>query len=86
MDSLEIIIKNPDLIDLYGIFPLYNNMTKSLLLKDWTTSQHNCTLIAVVVLEMLYYAQNKHFNIVQKVNTQFAFVNKVPQWFVELFH
>lgn len=86
MDSLETIIKNPDSIDLYSVFSLRNNITESPLLKDRTTSQRNRALIAVVTLKILYYAQSKRFNIVQRVNIQFAFINNVLKSFVESFH
>lgn len=65
---------------------LCNNMTEPPLLEDQTSSQHNHALVAVVALSMLYYAQSEHFNIIQKLNTQFAFTNNVPKRFVESFH
>lgn len=49
--------------------PLCNNMTELVLLKDQTTSQRNHALVAVVVLLILCYVQNKRFNIIQRVNT-----------------
>lgn len=69
MNSLEIIIDDPNANDLYGILPLRNNMTEPPLLKDQTISQRDSALIAVVALEILYYAQSEHFNILQRVNT-----------------
>ncbi len=86
VDSLETIIQDLNLIDLHDIPPLRNNMTKSPLLQYRTTFQCNCTLIAVVALEILCYAQNKCFNIMQRVNIQFTFANNVPQRFIESFH
>ncbi len=35
---------------------------------------------------MLYYARSERSNIVQRVNTQFAFANNVPKRFVESLH
>lgn len=43
---------------------LRDNMTESLLLKHQISSQHSCTLVVVIVLFILYYVQNKYFNIV----------------------
>ena len=65
---------------------LYNNMTETPLLENQIISQHNYALFAVVALSMLCYAQSKRFNIVQKVNTQFAFANNILKQFIELFH
>ncbi len=86
VDNSETIIKDPDLIDLHSIPPLRDNMTEPPLLEDWTTFQRNCALITVVALGMLCYTQSKRSNIVQRVNTQFAFANNVPKQFVESFH
>ncbi len=61
-------------------------MTESPWLEDWTNSQRNCTLIVVVALGILCYAQSKWSNIVQRVNIQFAFANNVLKRFVESFH
>ncbi len=58
-------------------------MIKPSLLEDWTTSQHNHTLVTVIVLLMLCYIQNKYSNIVQKVNIQFAFANNISKCFVK---
>lgn len=55
MNSSETIIKDLDLIDFYNIFPLCNNITKSLLLENQTNSQYNYALIIVIALEMLCY-------------------------------
>lgn len=86
VNSSETIIHNSHAIDFYNIPLLRDNMTEPPLLKDQTTSQRNRTLIAVVALGMLCYARNKCSNIMQRVNTQFAFANNVPKRFVELFH
>ena len=59
---------DPDVMNNNDI-PLHNNMTEPPLLEDQTISEHNCALYAVVALLMLCYAQNKRFNIVQRVNT-----------------
>lgn len=77
MNSPETIIDDPDLIDLYDISSLCNNMTFPPQLEDWTTSHCDYALIAVVALQILCNIQSKRFNIVQKVNTQFAFANNV---------
>ncbi len=86
MNSSETIIEDSDSIDHHGIPLLYNNMTKPSLLKDRITSQRNRAWIAVVALGMLCYAQSKRSNILQRVNTQFAFAKNVPKQFIESFH
>lgn len=68
VDSSDANIADLDAMSNNNMF-LCNNMTKSLLFKDRTTFQRNCTLIAIIALSILYYAQKKCFNIVQKVNT-----------------
>lgn len=86
MNNSEIIINNPDTNNLYDIPLLCNNMTESPLLENRITFQHNRALIVVMTLGILCYAQNKCFNIIQRVNIQFAFVNNVFKRFVELFY
>lgn len=61
-------------------------MTEPPLLENQTISQRSRNLILVVALEMLYYAQIDRFNIMQRVNTQFAFPNNIPKRFVESFY
>lgn len=78
INNLNGIINNLDVISDKNI-SLYNNITESLLLEDWISSQHNYTLIAVVALSMLYYAQSKRSNIVQRVNIQFVFTNNISK-------
>lgn len=39
-----------------------------------------------MTLGILCYTQNERSNIIKRVNTQFAFINNVPKWFVESFH
>lgn len=77
VNSLKTIINNLDIINFYNISFLCNNMIESFLLEDCTTSQYNYTLITIVTLKILYYAQKTYSNIVQKVNIQFSFANNV---------
>ncbi len=85
VDSSNAIMADLDAMSNDNI-PLRDNMTEPLPLKDWTNSQCNFALVAVVALLMLCYIRSERFNIVQRVNTQFAFANNVPKQFVELFH
>ncbi len=85
MDSLNSIIPDPDVINDDG-FALRNNMRDPVLLENQTNRQRNRPLIAVIVLAMLSYARSERNNLVQRVNTQFAFANNIPKQFVELFH
>lgn len=43
-------------------------------------------MIAVLALGMLSYIQSEHFNIVQRVNTQFIFANNILKQFVESYY
>lgn len=85
VDGSDAIINDPDVIDDKDVL-LYDNITKPPLLEDRTSLQRNCALVAVVALSMLWYVQNECSNIIQKVNTQFAFANNVSKRFVESFH
>lgn len=86
MNSLKIIMNDLNSIDFCNILSLYNNMVEPPLLENWITSQYNCAWITIMVLKMLYYAQSKHSNIIQRVNIQFAFAKNIPKQFVKLFH
>lgn len=69
---------NPDAMGNNNII-LYNNMTESPLFENRITSQCNYALVITIALSILCYIQNKHFNIIQKINTQFNFVNNVSK-------
>lgn len=85
VDSLDTIMAHPDAVDNYNIF-LRDKMMEPPLLKDQITSQCNYVLVVVIALSILFYAQNKRFNIIQRVDTPFAFANNSSKRFVELFH
>lgn len=85
VDDSDTIINDLDTMSDNNNF-LCNNITEPPLLKDWTTSQHNHTLVIIVALSILYYAQSEQSNIIQRVNTQFAFANNILKRFVESFH
>lgn len=76
IDCLNVIMNDPDTMDNNNI-PLCNHMTKPLLLKDRMSFQCNCTLVIVIALSILCYAQSKRSHIVQRKNTSFAFDNNV---------
>ena len=54
VDSLDVIMNDPDVMGDKDVF-LRNNIIKLSLLEDQTSSQHNHALVAVVVLSMLCY-------------------------------
>lgn len=86
VDSHDGIIDDPAETDNEGFPPLRNNMRGPPPLEERTSSRRNRALIAVVSLAMLCYARSERSNLVQRVNSQFAFANNVPKQFVESFH
>lgn len=63
VNCLNVIMNDPDTMDNNNI-PLCNHMIEPLLLKDRMSFQRNYTLVVVIALSILCYAQSKRSHIV----------------------
>lgn len=86
VDSHNYIIDdlNLDLVD--NIPLLYDNIVDPLELKKQNLSKRNRALISVVSLALLYYGQNEHSNILQRVIGHYAFSGNISKRSVESFY
>lgn len=86
INSHDHIMEKP--IDIFDndLFLLHDNMTEPLTLKKKTISTCNRPFITVVSFAMLYYAQSKWSNLLQRVIRQFTFANNISKRYIELFY
>ena len=74
----------PDIRDKMVLYQ--ENLNQFPLLNERQNSRRNCSLIAIVALYLLCYAQSKKLNIFQAVTGHAAFAYNIPKHAVETFH